>query len=101
MNKTFEAYLYDAWEGMREEYLVDSEKRTIGDYSYLNMESTKNNLRIHLDLMLFPLTKGMFLMYFRVRNSKLVWLHIDLNSALPTVGALNNFGPFVFLCDFI
>jgi O-methyltransferase len=91
-NKPVKAFLYDAWEGMKEDYLVDSEKSTIGDYSYLNIESTKNNLSsFGADVIIF--NKGYVPDVFQVAQNpdSLVWLHIDLNSALPTVGALNYF----------
>lgn len=92
MDKTVKAYLYDAWEGMKEDYLVASEKRTVGDYSYLNMESTKKNLSsFGTNAIIF--NKGYVPDVFQAAENpdRVVWLHIDLNSSLPTVGALDYF----------
>jgi len=44
-NYDFEAYLYDAWEGMKEENLTTQEKGRKGNYSYLSLEQTKLNLK--------------------------------------------------------
>jgi hypothetical protein len=88
----FKAYLYDAWGEMKEEFLLDSEKTSAGSYSYLNLENTKNNLN-HLNVKELIYNKGYIPEVFdSVKNPKeLVWIHIDLNSAMPTINALEKF----------
>ncbi len=36
----YRAFLYDAWEGMKTEYLLTSEQHAAGSYSYLSIENT-------------------------------------------------------------
>ncbi len=103
----FEAYLYDAWEGMKDELLLDSERSSSGSYSYLNMDNTKKNLNC-LGVQHLIFNKGYIPDVFdSARNpERLVWMHIDLNSAIPTISALNKFwdilevGGLVLLDDF-
>lgn len=87
------AYLYDAWDGMREDLLLESEKKNKGEYEYLNVETTKSNLESFGDHVRF--NKGYIPESFKsVENpDTLVWLHIDLNSAEPTIAALDFFWP--------
>ena len=92
LNKTFKAYLYDAWDVMEEDRLLSSEKKTSGDYSYLDVESTIKNLHtFNLDDIKF--NKGYIPEVFQSADNpnNLIWLHIDLNSSLPTIDALNLF----------
>ncbi len=92
MNKSFKAYLYDTWGTMKEDRLLESEKGHAGDYTYLNMESTMNNLgSFKSDDVIF--NKGYIPDVFQcVQNPEsLIWLHIDLNSAIPTIDALKYF----------
>jgi hypothetical protein len=89
---SFKFYLYDAWEGMKKEYLLESEKSSAGSYSYLNIENTKNNLNyLTADHLVF--NKGYIPEIFdSAQNPEhLIWAHIDLNSAIPTLDALNKF----------
>ncbi|MBC7751023.1 MAG: hypothetical protein H7Z73_04795, partial [Candidatus Saccharibacteria bacterium] len=86
LNQQYAAYLYDAWDGLREDLLLESEKYSAGNYAYLNVASTQNNLRIFDANTLF-FNKGYIPESFDAANNptKIVWLHIDLNGALPTV----------------
>jgi len=103
----FEVYLYDAWEGMKKELLLDSEKASEGSYSYLNLENTKNNLSYLVNENLV-FNKGYIPEVFDIAENpeSLVWMHIDLNSAIPTICSLNKFwdalevGGLVLLDDF-
>lgn len=103
----FEVYLYDAWEGMKKELLLESEKTSEGSYSYLNLENTKNNLN-YLDVESLVFNKGYIPEVFDDAQNpeSLVWMHIDLNSAIPTICVLNRFwnnleiGGLVLLDDF-
>jgi O-methyltransferase len=85
------AYLYDAWEGMKAEYLLPAELGAAGDYSYLSMEQTRSNLRSHGATVIF--NKGYLpdSLQSSSNPTTLVWLHLDLNSALPTEEALKYF----------
>jgi O-methyltransferase len=85
----FRAFLYDAWEGMKGEYLLDSEKAAVGQYSYLSLENTKRNVEPFENDAVF--VKGFIPDSFEGGRtpSEIAWLHIDLNSALPTAAALS------------
>lgn len=87
----FKAFLYDAWEGMKSEYLLESEKGSVGNYSYLNIENTKNNLAKFQGDSIF--IKGFIPEVFEMSDNptELVWLHIDLNSSIPTTSSLKMF----------
>jgi len=87
----FKSFLYDAWEGMKSKYLLESEKVSIGYYSFLDVESTKRNLSAFKNETVF--NKGYIPESFKTSDnpSELIWLHIDLNSAMPTKAALQFF----------
>ena len=92
MNKSFKAYLYDSWDAMEDHRLLESEKESAGEYAYLNMESTIKNLgSFNSDDVIF--NKGYIPDVFQcVQNPEsLIWLHIDLNSSVPTIDALDLF----------
>lgn len=92
-NCDFEAYLYDAWGGMKEENLTTQEKGRKGNYSYLSLEQTKLNLKEFERECSF--IRGHIPDVF-VKNSgpsELSWLHIDLNSSVPTLKTLEHFVP--------
>jgi hypothetical protein len=87
-----EFFLYDAWEGMRSDLLTLKEQKSTGSYSYLNIENTKKNLSYCGDDK-FIFNKGYIPESFsQCRNpEKLAWMHIDLNSSIPTIAALDFF----------
>ena len=87
------AYLYDAWEAMRGDLLLDSEKSMQGQYSYLNVDVTRANLSSFGNRVRF--NKGYIPESFDVSENpqEIVWMHIDVNSATPTVAALDYFWP--------
>lgn len=89
LNKDCKAYLYDAFEGMSERYLLESEKGHLGDYGYLDMEDTKKNLS-GFDTVFI---KGFIPESLNRKESpsSIAWLHVDLNSSLPTTDSLNFF----------
>jgi hypothetical protein len=84
-------YLYDSWDGMREQDLVGKEKNRIGNYSYLNIDTTKANLISLGDKAIF--NKGFIPEVFKnVKNpDNLSWLHIDINSSISTLESLKYF----------
>ena len=83
------AYLYDAWEGMKPELLLESEKQYAGSYAYLQIERT----RVNLAGLPAVFNKGFVPESFATSQNpeRVAWLHIDLNSAIPTKGALEFF----------
>ena len=92
MNKSFNAHLYDSWGAMEDHRLMESEKDLVGEYSYLNMESTIKNLSsLNSDNITF--NKGYIPDVFQSAKNpeSLVWLHIDLNAYGPTIDALDLF----------
>ena len=90
----FKAYLYDSWDEMLEKDLTIKENiKTGGDYNYLNIETTKKNLVDFENYTIF--NKGYIPEIFRSAKNpeNLSWLHIDLNSSLPTKESLEFFYP--------
>lgn len=89
----FRIFLYDAWSGMRAENLTASEMRNNGHYSYLSLESTRNNLQEHDQQCGF--IQGHISEVFNKNPgpNEVSWLHIDLNSSMPTLKTLEQFVP--------
>jgi O-methyltransferase len=85
-------YLYDAWAAMRDDLLTESEKTSAGSYAYLSLENTKKNLSL-TGFDNFVFNKGYIPESFITSENPetVAWLHIDLNSALPTLAALDYF----------
>ncbi len=86
-------YLYDSWEAMRAEQLLESESKNIGAFSFLSMELTKKNLAEYA-------TKTIFCKGFipeslnKYENPDVIsWLHLDLNSSVATLNSLQYFFP--------
>lgn len=102
-----EFFLYDAWEGMRADLLSGTERASAGSYSYLEVENTRKNLAL-CGMDSFVFNKGYVPESFTVSRNPdtLAWLHIDLNSAAPTIASLDFFwdrllpGGVVLLDDF-
>jgi hypothetical protein len=102
-----EFFLYDAWEGMRPDLLTESERKSAGSYSFLDIENTKRNLDLCGDDK-FVFVKGYIPESFaHSRNpEQIAWMHIDLNSSIPTLASLDFFwdrlvpGGIVLLDDF-
>jgi hypothetical protein len=100
-------FLYDAWEGMRADLLTPSEGKSAGSYDYLDIANTKKNLSLcGTDDFIF--NKGYIPESFADYKNpeKLAWMHIDLNSSIPTIASLDFFwdrmlpGGVVLLDDF-
>ena len=89
----FEVFLYDAWAEMKKEFLTEREKGGIGNYAYLSIEQTKINLSDFQDKCSF--IKGYIPNVFTENPGpdELSWLHIDLNSSMPTLKTLEHFLP--------
>lgn len=91
---SYKAYLYESWEAMRKKELVtEHDKDREGNYSYLDIESTKKNLNDFNNNIIY--NKGFIPDSFKtsINPDKISWLHIDLNSAMPTFEALKFFFP--------
>jgi len=102
----FKSYLYDAWEAMDAEDLLESEKGHAGEYNYLDVRNTQRNLeKFKANAILI---KGRVPATFHSSPcpDELVWMHIDLNAALPTTAALDHYfdrlapGGIVLLDDY-
>jgi hypothetical protein len=84
--------LFDAWEGMKENKLSNSENKYINQYSFLDIEKTKKNLQL-LNNGNLNFHKGIIPECFNntLINEEIDWLHIDLNSHQATLDSLNQF----------
>ena len=52
-NYDLKVYLYDSWKKMERKHLNDQELHHLGDYNYLNVNITKNNLRDYTENLIF------------------------------------------------
>lgn len=87
-----EFYLYDSWQPMLKKYLItDGENSKIGSYNSLNFEITKKNLKNYSHNITF--NQGYIPDIYNKNNhpKKVSWLHIDLNSSMPTLKTLEFF----------
>ena len=89
----YKIYLYDAWDAMKLEHLTTKESGAEGHYSYLSIDRTKANLKRFEEHCEF--IKGYIPEVFSENPgpSDLSWLHIDLNSSMPTQKTLEQFVP--------
>ena len=93
VNRDYRLFLYDAWDSMKSEYLTTKELGAVGNYSYLSLDRTKANLKEFEEHCEF--VKGYIPEIFSQNPgpSELSWLHIDLNSSMPTQKTLEEFVP--------
>ena len=95
-DNNFKAYLYDSWSEMKSEHLLTKkEKEKAGDYKYLNIDTTKKNLSDFQSNLIF--NKGYIPEVFKNSDNpkNISWLHIDLNSSMPTHESLKLFYPIL------
>ena len=87
----FKCFMYDSWEAMKSQDLLESERSKAGMYSYLRLETTIQNLQEFSDLTVF--NKGYIPDSFSDSDNPedIVWLHVDLNAATPTRDSLDFF----------
>ena len=90
-NYDLKVYLYDSWKKMERKHLNDQELHHLGDYSYLNINITKNNLRDYNENLIFNIGYIPEVLTSSTYPKHLSWLHIDLNSSSPTIEALKFF----------
>jgi len=91
---SFSMHLYDSWEGMRREDLMERELHQIGRYQELNLEIVKNNLSEFNSHLVYH--QGFIPNSFTTAPdspNSILYLHIDLNSAIPTLQTLKFFYP--------
>lgn len=94
IEKTCKMHLYDAWAPMREKELLESEFASEGKYSELTINMAKNNLKEFKDNIIFH--EGYIPESFEKKPDNpnfIIYIHIDLNSAKPTLDALEFFYP--------
>jgi len=87
-------HLYDSWDAMRSEYLVESEKDHEGRYNQLDMKRTQKNLSKFKTLIVFH--KGYIPESLSQKPNSpdsICYLHIDLNSSKSTRAVLEFFYP--------
>ena len=87
-------HLYDAWAKMKKDFLLDDELNSEGKYSELNIEMAKENLKEFKQITTYH--KGYIPESFNKEPKDPVsinYIHIDLNSAIPTLEALKFFFP--------
>jgi hypothetical protein len=93
-SKLWKMHLYDAWAPMRKKELLDSELISEGKYSELTIDMAKNNLKEFEKNIIYH--EGYIPESFKNKPDNpesIIYLHIDLNSAKPTLEALKFFFP--------
>ena len=96
-NIKYAMHLYDSWGAMREKELLKTELLNVGEYSILSLERTKRNLAEFKDKVFYhqgyiPESLGA-----SVAPDSIIYMHIDLNSAMPTLAGLEFFYPKMVL----
>lgn len=90
----FTMSLYDSWGSMRKQELLSSEMDHVGNYSKLDINITKKNLKEFEDRITYHV--GYIpesLVTEPSASESVVYIHIDLNSAKPTLATLEFFFP--------
>jgi len=94
--KDFFFHLYDSWKSMRSQELLESELSMVGSHSNLDIKTTKKNL--------FEFDSNIIYHQGYIPESlndspkspdSLIFLHVDLNSAKPTLNVLEFFFPIL------
>jgi hypothetical protein len=92
MKSPFNAKLYDAWAAMPTG-ISATEEEMAGQYSFLDVETTKSNLKDYAQNCEF--IKGFIPDSFKTNAlpNDICWMHIDMNAGNPTKEALNTLFP--------
>jgi len=87
----YNCYMYDAWEAMKGDDLLENEKSKVGMYDYLDLRTTMKNLEEFSKVVIF--NKGYIpdSLSTSINPIEIAWLHIDLNAAAPTYASLSYF----------
>jgi len=88
----FRSSLYDAWAGIKTKYLLSEERKAKGTYGYFYLEQTSQNLAMFKTACSF--LNGYIPDSFRSTRvpSEANWLHLFINSPIPTTSALDFLG---------
>lgn len=87
-------HLYDAWAPMKKDFLLENEFDSEGKYSELSIQMPKENLDEFKKLTIYH--QGYIPESFNKEPKNpesIIFLHIDLNSSIPTLEALKFFFP--------
>ena len=85
-------YLYDSWSPMKKKYLISkNEIKNVGNYKNLKLSITKNNLKKFSSNIIYNVGDIPEVFENSKNPRKISWLHIDLNSSIPTLGSLEFF----------
>ncbi len=87
-------HLYDAWAPMKKDGLLETELNSEGKYSELTINMAKNNLKEFEKSIIYH--EGYIPESFKKKPDNpesIIYIHIDLNSAKPTLAALEFFFP--------
>lgn len=92
-NIKYTMHLYDSWGPIREKELLKTELSRVGKYSNLSLERTKRNLTEFEDNIFYH--QGYIPESLNVLPipDSIIYMHIDLNSAIPTLAGLEFFYP--------
>jgi len=94
LNKSkFSMHLYDSWNAMRKNELLETEMDHVGYYSKLNINTTKKNLKEFENELFYHAGYIPETLISDKSLKSIVYLHIDLNAAKPTLAALEFFFP--------
>ena len=94
LGSNFKMHLYDAWSAMKKDSLLDSELQNEGHYFDLSISRTKSNLKEFEQNIIYH--EGIIPTIFNQlpkSPESIAYLHIDINSAKPTLDVLNFFFP--------
>lgn len=94
LKENFSMHLYDAWDAMRRDDLLDSELPNVNRYAGSNIDIIKENLSEFSKWLVYH--QGYIPESFTTPPESpqtIVYGHIDLNSAKPTLAALEFFYP--------
>jgi len=90
-NIKYAMHLYDSWGPMREEELLKTELSNVGKYSDISLEKTKKNLAEFKNQVFYH--QGYIPESLNVLPipDVILYMHIDLNAAMPTLAGLKFF----------
>jgi O-methyltransferase len=91
--QNFLMHLYDSWGSMQEKDLLETEMNHIGNYSELDINRTKKNLKEFEDKIIYHIGYIPESLDNEKAPKTIVYMHIDLNSAMPTLASLEFFFP--------
>ena len=78
---------------MRENELLETEMDHVGNYSELDLNTTKKNLKEFEDNLIYHVGYIPESLVSEETSKSIVYIHIDLNSAKPTLAVLEFFFP--------